>query len=164
MARKRHMTLAESPADPFQERHGLALHDRMQLLGGEFHFETDSPQLLRIVRLAYAGLPPHRLSKTAPRCLVRLALTSPARTGPSKKRATEPPQVRPIAGGGIFCGAMESANFAAVTPQQRSALIVVSRDMLIFSYHIRISKVGFGHAPDSTDRKYNLLCRLKNQH
>jgi energy-coupling factor transporter ATP-binding protein EcfA2 len=38
---------------------------------------------------------------------------------------------------------MESANFVALTPQQRSALLVVSRDMLKFPYHIRYEMLEF---------------------
>jgi hypothetical protein len=144
MSRNRNQALAEPPADPFQERHRPALRERIQLMGAQFHFETDSPRLLNIVRLAYAGLPPHKLRNAAPRCLVRLALTSTERSHRTmKKIETEPPRVRPLAGGGILCGAMEGANFVALTPQQRSALLVVSRDMLKFPYHVRYEMLEF---------------------
>ena len=115
----------------------------MQLLGGQFHFETDSPRLRRIVQLAYAGLPSHRLSSAAPRCLVRLLLTSTRHPRHAIQARSEPPRVRPLAGGGILCGAMDGANFAAITEQQRSALIVVSQDMLRFPYHIRYELLEF---------------------
>ncbi len=131
------------PTDPFGERRPAAFHERMQLLGGQFHFETDSTQLLRIVRFAYAKLPPHRLSAAAPRFRVRLVLASKERSRPSAQSAREPPRVRPLAGAGLFCGAMESANFMALTPQQRSALVVVSQDMLEFPYHIRYELLEF---------------------
>jgi hypothetical protein len=144
MARNRNQTLPEPPADPFQERRRPALRERIQLMGAQFHFETDSPRLLEIVRLAYAGLPPHKLRNAAPRCLVRLALTSTDRSlHTMKKSKTEPPRVRPLAGGGILCGAMDSANFVALTPQQRSALLVVSPDMLRFPYHVRYEMLEF---------------------
>jgi energy-coupling factor transporter ATP-binding protein EcfA2 len=115
----------------------------MQLLGGQFHFETDSPRLLRIVQLAYARLPSHTLSIAAPRFLVRLLLTSTERPRPAIQIEGEPPRVGPLAGGGILCGAMDSANFVALTPQQRSALVVVSQDMLRFPYHIRYELLEF---------------------
>jgi hypothetical protein len=38
---------------------------------------------------------------------------------------------------------MESANFMALTPQQRSALVVVSPEMLEFPYHIRYELLEF---------------------
>ena len=135
--------MGEPPADPFQERHRPALRVRMQLMGGQFDFETDSPQLLRIVRHAYSGLPPHRLAGTAARCLVKLILTSARRLAPTRNEKSEPPLVRPLAAGGILCGAMESANFVTVTAQQRTALVVVSPDMLRFPYHIRYEMLEF---------------------
>jgi energy-coupling factor transporter ATP-binding protein EcfA2 len=144
MPPKSHPGLAEPPPDPFRERQRSALHESMQLLGGRFHFESDSPRLLRIVRLAYAKLPSHALSARAPRFLVRLVLTGAqqhARSAIRPKR--EPPLVRPLSGGGILCGAMGSSNFAALTPQQRTALVVVSQDMLRFPYHIRYELLEF---------------------
>jgi hypothetical protein len=142
MASKRLPTLAEPPADPFDERRRPALRERRQLMGAQFLFQADSPRLMRLVRLAYAQLPAHRLSSATPRCLVRLVLTS-ERTRPPMKTQREPPRVRPLAGGGILCGAMESANFVALTPQQRSALIVISQDMLKFPYHLRYEMLEF---------------------
>jgi energy-coupling factor transporter ATP-binding protein EcfA2 len=144
MSRKKQATLAEPPADPFRERHRAALHERMQLMGGQFHFQTESPRLLRLVRLAYAKLPPHKFPGATPRCLVRLTLTSTAAEHPANARTdVEPPRVRPLAGGGILCGAMDGANFVALSPEQRSALVVVSRDMLRFPYHIRYEVLEF---------------------
>jgi hypothetical protein len=145
MARKKQPTLAEPPADPFGERHRAALHERMHLMGGQFHFETESPGLRRLVRLAYAKLPAHEFPGTAPRCLVRLALTSTStkRTSPTTRMDDEPPRVRPLAGGGILCGAMDGANFVALSPERRSALVVVSKDMLRFPYHIRYEMLEF---------------------
>jgi hypothetical protein len=130
------------PADPFGERRPAAFHEIIQLLGGRFHFESDSPRLLRIVRFAYAKLPPHRFPGTGPIFRVRLVLASKEqhRRIPN---AREPPRVRPLAGGGIFCGAMESATFMALSPQQRSALIVVSPEMLQFPYHVRYELLEF---------------------
>lgn len=129
-------------ADPFGEKRPAVFNERVQLLGGHFHFETDSSRLLRIVRFAYANLPPHRFPGSTPRFRVRLVLASKRRPR-SIPGLHEPPRVRPLAGEGILCGAMESANFMALTPQQRSALIVVSPDMLEFPYHIRYELLEF---------------------
>lgn len=130
-------------ADPFREMRTAVFRERVQLLGGQFCFETDSSRLLRIVRLAYAKLPAHRLGAGAPGLLVRLALTCAGRAQPSIQVESEPPLVSPMAGGGILCAALQTANFVAVTPQQRSALVVVSRDMLRFPYHIRYEMLEF---------------------
>jgi len=143
MRSKRARAPLDIPADPFGERRRAAFHERIQLLGGQFHFETDSPRLLRIARHAYAGLPPHRFSTPAPRFTVRLLLTSAERPRRAIELENEPPPVRPLAGGGILCGALESANFMTVSPQQRSAVVVVSQDMLEFPYHIRYELLEF---------------------
>ncbi len=145
MPRKRRATLAEPPADPFQERHRFCLRERLRLMGGRFHFETDSPRLIDLVRCAYAELPSHEFPGGAPRFSVRLTLTSKsAGRAPATGRAErEPPRVRPLAGDGILCGVMDGANFVSVSAQQRSALIAVSSDMLAFPYHIRYEMVEF---------------------
>ncbi len=147
-------TLSEPPPDPFRERRRARLHERMQLLGGRFHFETDSPALHSIVQRAYAGLPSHRLSGAALRFLVRLQLTPAQHSRHASESHSEPPRVRPLAGAGILCGAMESANFAAISVEQRSALIVVSPDMLRFPYHIRYELLEFA--------VYVLAARVQN--
>jgi hypothetical protein len=142
MRRPRRSTLAAPPPDPFGERRRVARRERLRLLGGAFDFETDSVRLLRIVRAAYAQLPVHRITAATPRFRVRLVLTpgSPARR-PS--RLHEPPPVRALAADGLLCGAMDRANFVALTPQQRSALIVVARDMLRYPYHLRYELLEF---------------------
>jgi len=143
MARRKHPTLAEPPADPFGERHRSGLRERFQLMGGDFHFETDNPALARIVRTAYARLPSHRFAGTAPRFLVRLAVAAAQRARPVVHTESEPPRMRSFAAGGILCGAMETANVVALAPEQRSALVVVSREMLKFPYHVRYEMLEF---------------------
>jgi hypothetical protein len=143
MARRKHPTLAEPPADPFGERHRSGLRERFQLMGGDFHFETDNPPLAQIVRTAYSRLPSHKFAGTAPRFLVRLALAATQRAPRVVRAEGEPPRVRSLAAGGILCGAMETANFVALTPQQRTALVVVSREMLRFPYHVRYEILEF---------------------
>lgn len=133
----------DQSADPFGERRPAAFHERIQLLGARFNFETDSPQLLRILRFAYAKLPPHSFAGPTPNFWVRLVLASKGRRQNSIPIVREPPRIRPLAGGGILCGAMESANFMALNAQQGSALVVVSPDMLEFPYHIRYELLEF---------------------
>ena len=141
MARKKHLRLAEPPADPFGEQRQPEQRARFQLLGGEFHFETDSVRLLRIVQSAYSGLPPHEFPRAvAPRFRVRVALTA---RRPGLHPGDEPPRMRPLSGGGILCGAAETANFVALTPRQLSALVVVSQDMLDYPYHVRYEMLEF---------------------
>jgi hypothetical protein len=141
MPDNRRLTLAAPPPDPFGERRRAAFRIRMRLLGGLFVFETDSARLLRIVRLAYARLPPHRLARAAPRFCVKLVLAPPGRAIP--RRRGEPPVVRPLSGAGMLCGAMGRASFVALSAAERSALIVVSRDMLRYAYHVRYELLEF---------------------
>jgi energy-coupling factor transporter ATP-binding protein EcfA2 len=115
----------------------------VQLLGGQFDFETDSARLLRIVRQAYARLPAHRLAAVAPRLRIRLLITPGATARAATRTVREPPPVRPLAGAGILGGAMGCANFVALTPRQHAALIVVARDMLRYAYHIRYELLEF---------------------
>jgi hypothetical protein len=129
---RRRDALGAPPPDPFGERARPALRAQLQLLGGRFEFETDSARLLRVLHLAYARLPPHRLPGVAPRLRVRLVLT------PSKRaRRGDPPAVRALAAAGILCGAVGGAGFVALTAQQRAALIVIPHELLRYTYHVR---------------------------
>jgi energy-coupling factor transporter ATP-binding protein EcfA2 len=137
----RRLTLAAPPPDPFGERRRAPLRERLQLLGASFEFETASARLARIVREAYAGLPSQRLRAAVPHCRVSLVLSPQGRT--PRRRAGEPPAVRPLAGAGVLCGAMEQASFVALTVPQRAALIVVAHDLLRYSYHVRYELLEF---------------------
>ena len=113
---------------------------RLQLLGGRFHFESNSRQLLRLVDLAYAGLPRHRLGTDASPFRIRLRLAG--RNTP--RHTLEPPSLKSESGpGGLICGIMDAANFAIVSPHERTGLVVVSRDMLRYPYHVRYELLEF---------------------
>jgi energy-coupling factor transporter ATP-binding protein EcfA2 len=135
------LTLSAPPPDPFGEHRRPAHRARLQVLGGRFDFETDSARLLRIVRLAYAGLPPHRLSTPAPRMRVKLVLTAPERS--ARRLRGEPAPVRPLSGAGMLCGALGGASFVGLSAPQRAALIVVSQDLLRYAYHVRYELLEF---------------------
>jgi hypothetical protein len=128
---------SEPAADPFGERHRPRLQMRAQLLGGEFRFQCDDPQLLRIAKSAYAALPPHRMPR-APRCSVRLVLLPE----PHGAKAAPPP-VAALCGAGLLCGAVGGSSFVAVSPQRRSALVAVGRELLRFPYHVRYELLEF---------------------
>jgi hypothetical protein len=139
--RNRRLTLAAPPPDPFGEHRRAAFCERRQLLGAEFEFATDSRRLHRIVRAAYAGLPPHKLVRATPRFRVQL-VAAPAGGMRGGSRG-EPPPVRPLAGGGLLGGAMGSASFVTVAVQQRAALLVVSPHDLRYPYHVRYELLEF---------------------
>jgi hypothetical protein len=140
---RKRLTLQAPPPDPFGEDRSAIWCERLHLLGGKFDFETDSRALLHIVRAAYARLPAHRFADVTPRFSVRLLVTGKRAPRAATRLAGEPPPVRPLAGAGILCGAMERASFVALTPQQRSALIVVASEMLRYPYHIRYELLEF---------------------
>jgi len=140
---RRRGALVAPPPDPFGERKRCALRTRLQLLGARFEFDTDSARLLRLVRLAYARLPPHRLSAIVPRFSVRLMLMPAAPGCRTVRSRAEPPQVRALSADGILCGAVEGAGFATLDPQKRAALIVVPHELLRFAYHVRYELLEF---------------------
>ena len=141
MTRKTETMVPDLFADPFEERSQIVVHEPLQLLGGRFLFESNSPQLLRLVDSAYLGLPRHRLSTVAPRLRVRLLL-SPG-TQPRLRRLSEPPPLSMLSGTGYLGGATESSSFVVLSPSERTALVVLSQQMLRFPYHTRYEFIEF---------------------
>ena len=126
-------------SDPFGEHSAALQRERVQLLGCRVEFESNSQELLRLVRSAYAGLPPQRLAAAMPELRIRLWLTS----GKAVHRRSEPPPLAMVAGAGFLGGAAGSSSFVAVSPAQRAALVVVSPTMLRFPYHTRYELIEF---------------------
>ncbi len=139
MTRRRGSARHDPAADPFAERVVPIARGAMQLLGAQFHFQSNSDELLRLVDSAYGGVPPHRLSARVPRLRVRLILTS----GANGNRRTEPPALTAFSGAGFLGGATPSSNFVAVCPKERAALVVVSPQMLRSAYHTRYELIEF---------------------
>jgi hypothetical protein len=140
MTRKKKNIIPDSDADPFGER-TPTMREHLQLLGARFQFESNSRQLLHLVESAYGDLPRHRLSDAAPRLTVRLQLM--AGGPPGSRRALEPPPVTMTSGGGFLGGATQGSNFVVLSPQERSALVSVSPQMLRFPYHTRYELIEF---------------------
>ncbi len=139
---------ADIESDPFGERiAAMSVRTGLQLMGGRFHFESNSPELLRLVDAAYAGLPPHRFSAKPPEFRVKLWLTPGQRRGglgpPIRRWRSEPPPIFMLGTPGLLGGATESSTFVVLSPRQRSALVSVPRDMLRFPYHIRYELLEF---------------------
>jgi hypothetical protein len=137
--RSRKAAPPDIPADPFHERVPPASRTRMHLLGSEFEFECGSSELHRLVDWAYADLPRHKLSAVAPRIRVRLALAPRARP----RSPVAPPRIETLCGAGLLCGTTSASDFAVLSPDHRSALVVVSREMLRFEYHTRYELIEF---------------------
>jgi hypothetical protein len=128
-------------ADPFGEQSQMLARKRLHVLGGRFLFESNSRELLRLVDLAYAGLPRHRLSASTPDLTVRLWLRP---VKPRHRRArTEPPPLQMLSGAGYLAGDTDSSNFIVMSPAERTALLAFSRPLLRFPYHTRYEFIEF---------------------
>jgi len=159
MITKKQRVDADIESDPFGERiAATSIRTGLQLMGGRFHFDSNSPELLRLVDAAYAGLPAHRFSSSPPKFRVRLMLTP----GPRRRQRSPPPIARrqsdplPIfmlSSADFLGGATEPSTFVVLSPQQRSALVSVSRDMLRFPYHTRYELIEFA--------VFTLACRAQ---
>jgi len=132
MARKR-ARLPELIQDPFQERARVFTRAALPLLGGRFVFESNNRQLLRLVDIAYAGLPPQRVAAASADMRVRLQVTAAAQ--PSDHGS--PPPLSMLSGAGFLGGATPASNFVLLSPQQGAALVAVTEEMLRFPYHTR---------------------------
>lgn len=139
MTRRRSHAIPDLYADPFGERSAALEREGMDLLGCRVAFESNSRQLMRLVRVAFAGLPPHRLTGDMPQLNIRLLATSAA-TAHSR---AEPPPLEMLAGGGLFGGATHSSSFVMVSPEQRSGLVAVPPSVLRFPYHTRYELIEF---------------------
>lgn len=122
-----------SHTDPFCEQRGEQFSVRKQVMGGLFHFKSNSSALLELVDAAYGGLPAHHLPPLAPEFRLELRLV-PRQQMPLPD---EPPPVRTQSGAGLLCGIMDASNYTIIEPGQHRALIVVSQDMLSRPYHVR---------------------------
>jgi hypothetical protein len=129
---------ARLAADPFQERVPDSLREQLQLFGSLFQFDSDSRELMQLVLAAYSGLPQHKLPPSE-HCRIRLRLIS--RKQPII--TPEPPPMRMHSGPGLLSGMMDAENFVLLAPNEHTALVVVSRDMLRFPYHVRYELIEF---------------------
>jgi hypothetical protein len=134
---RRRRTLAAPPPDPFGGR--LIFRQRLHLLGSQFEFESNSARLLRLAQRAYEGLPRHQLAANSQRLKLSLLLTPRHRANTGQ----QPPSLRSLAADGILCGAFDGAGFVALSPQQRSGLLIVPPELLRYRYHIRYELLEF---------------------
>jgi hypothetical protein len=127
-------------SDPFHERRGGLLRARHQVLGGRVEFASESPELMRLVRWAYQGLPRHRLGASPPRMSVRLVLGGAhagRASGRGRRRADEPGSPAMSSAPGLLGGVIPGSTAAVMCAAQRAALVVVARELLRFPYHVR---------------------------
>jgi hypothetical protein len=111
-----------------------------QLLGGCFHFESTSAELLRLVHWAFGDLPPHKLPGRASQLNVRLVLNAAAA---ATRPRQGPAELTLMAGAGLLGAVAGPASFVALSPDQGGALVAVSREMLRYPYHARYELLEF---------------------
>lgn len=125
--------------DPFAERTRVRAAVSRQLLGGRFHFESSSAELLSLVHWAYADLPEHAFTRQAPQFTVRLVLNGKA----SHQSRTGPAPLTLMGGAGVLGGVSGCASFVALAPKAAGALVAVSGAMLRHPYHARYELLEF---------------------
>jgi hypothetical protein len=126
-------------ADPFHERRSAVARERMRLLGCDFEFETDSPELRAIVAAAYAGLPAHKVTPNTPRIRIRLLLAPGGRGTVSRGI----PRIDMFSGADFLGAATGASDFVVLSAAQRTGLIHVSGRLLRSPYHVRYELLEF---------------------
>jgi hypothetical protein len=129
----------ESGADPFFERSVPRFSAFRVVLGARFRFASDSEALLAVVDAAYQGLPQHQLPPAGPELYIELRLSQ----RPLPSSLNGPPPVTTQSGAGLVCGIMDAWNYALVTAEHNTALVVASADMLRDTYHLRYELIEF---------------------
>jgi hypothetical protein len=145
MATKNRRADPDAGSDPFAERSTLLIRKELKLIGGRFHFQSNSEKLLALVDAAYAGLPGHLFSPWAKSFRINLMLT-PRQTPAALRRAnerSEPPPISMFGGAGFLGSATPSSTFVALCPENRTGLVSVSEEMLHFPYHVRYELLEF---------------------
>jgi len=125
--------------DPFGERSPGEWCRQVKVLGGDFEFRTDSPELLELVDAAYRGLPTHHMPGGLTDFRIELRLTD----GPSFAGLEMPPEAHMRGGAGFLGVFMDAANVALTFPEARRGLVVISRELLRFPYHARYELIEF---------------------
>jgi hypothetical protein len=124
-------------ADPFGESVPLPFQRTLCVLGAVVRFESNSRKLLALASEAFSGLPAHRWPAREPlRVCLRLA-------DAEAKGRIMPPPPRLTSGGGLLHATLDSDNFAVVSPEARSALVVASPAMLKHSHLLRYELIEF---------------------
>jgi hypothetical protein len=142
-------------SDPYSERTPSLVCEELNLMGGRFHFESNSKELLALVDAAYAGLPSHLFSPTPKTFHMKLILTPKPTPGSLRRaaRRTEPPPISMFNGAGFLGSATPSSSFVVLRPENRTGLVSVSREMLRFPYHVRYELLEFA--------VFTLACRAQ---
>jgi hypothetical protein len=141
-------------SDPYGEGVRAPVRRTVNLLGGRFHFESNSKELLALVDEAYRGLPSHLFSPKPKAFRLKLMLTpAPARPFRRAARPRNPPPISMLHGAGFLGSATPSSTFVVLSPKERTGLVSVAPEMLRFPYHLRYEAIEFA--------VFTLACRAQ---
>jgi hypothetical protein len=124
--------------DPFREHGARVRRWRTRVLGADFEFSSNSAELLRVVKEAFAGVPRHRLPRTK-RDTLQVCLLHVH--GASKWSV--PPKPTLSSGAGLLCAHLDAHNFVIVDPGAARALVQVGDSLLRHRRLLRYEFVEF---------------------
>lgn len=128
--------------DPFLERIAAPYRASYQLLGSRFDLESNDRHLIQLAAHAFAGLPKHRFPGPSVRLKIRLLLQdTDSNSGREPKGFV--PDVHTYGWNNVYCATMGAGTIAVISPQSGSALIIVSKPLLAFPYHLRYEMIEF---------------------
>ncbi len=130
--------MTDIAADPFRERPRRMLRRVLEVIGATVCFESNDRALLAIAEQAFTNLPAHRLGPAVP-LTIALVLDG---TVP-RRRVGKPERMRLASGAGLLTGNIDGLVSVTIAPAERRALVIVSRAMLKFRYHLRYEIIEF---------------------
>lgn len=128
--------------DPFLERIATPFRARYHLLGSHFSLESNDRRLIRLAAHAFSGLPKHRFPGRSGRLKIRLILQG-TDANPGSQADGLAPELHTYGWNNVFCATMGPDTIAVISPQTGSGLIIVSKQMLAFSYNLRYELIEF---------------------
>lgn len=123
------------PAEPA----GHSLITRKRVLGGVFHFQSSSRDLIDLVEAAYGGLP----SQTFPGVAAEFRIDLQLLPRGAKPWSIEPPAPRIRHETHRIRAAIDASNHVLIDPAERRARVVATEDMLRHAYHLRCELIEF---------------------
>ncbi len=126
------------PKDPFGERRELGSEVRLQIAGAELVVRSSDRVLIDLAVEAFGSLPRFATEGAVPDLRLQLTLNDREKSWQNK-----PPPPTPGSGDGLLCGVVDSGNYAIVDPENRRAIVSVSRAMLHHPHLARYELIEF---------------------
>jgi hypothetical protein len=120
------------PRDPFEERSRACVEASVGIVGAELAIRSTDQVLLDLALEAFGNLPKFATNEIGCELRIQLSLNE---CGKSWKEEPPPPVLS--SGHGLLSGAIDSGNFVIVDPENRRAVVSVSRSMLRHPHLVR---------------------------